>query len=121
MGFDITKVNMYIPQGDTYGHSFLYRDEDDADVVIVLNRYTARLQIREKVSSTSTLYEATTDEADGLTITGATGKVYLEIPAATTAAWTWTKGVYDLEIISEGGAVTKIARGNVKVLAEVTR
>ena len=122
MGFDITKVNMYIPQGVTYGHSFLYRDGDeDENTVVSLNGYTARLQIREKVTSTSTLYEATTDEGDGLTITGAIGKVYLEIPAATTAAWEFTKAVYDLEVISATGKVSRIARGNVKVLPEVTR
>lgn len=120
MGFDITKVTMYIPQGATYGHIFLYRNKDD-DSVIALNGYTARLQIREKVTSTTTLYEATTDEDDGLTITGGTGKVYLEIPAAITAAWTWTKGVFDLEVISEAGKVTRIAQGNVKVSPEVTR
>jgi len=120
MGFDITKVKMYIPQGATYGHGFLYRSEDD-DSIISLNNYTARLQIREKVESTSTLYEATTDADDGLTITGGQGLVYLEIPAAITTAWTWTKGVYDLEIISQSGKVSRIAQGSVKVSPEVTR
>ena len=120
MSFDITKVNLYIPQGATYGHNFLYRNEDD-DSVIALNNYTARLQIRAKVASTDTLYEATTDVDGGLTVTGASGAVYLEIPAATTEAWTWTKGVYDLEIISDSGQVSRIAQGSVKISPEVTR
>lgn len=120
MGFNVTKVNMYIPQGATYGHNFLYRQESDGSI-ISLNGYTARLQIREKATSTTTLYEATTNEGDGLTITGAQGEVYLEIPAATTAAWIWTKAVYDLEIISGTGKVSRIAEGNVKVSPEVTR
>jgi len=120
MSFDITKVNLYIPQGATYGHNFLYRDESD-DSVISLNGYTARLQIREKTSSTTVLYEATTDTGDGITITGDTGSVYLEIPADTTAEWTWTKGVYDLEIISDSGKVSRIAQGSVRVSPEVTR
>jgi hypothetical protein len=120
MGFAVTKVNMYVPQGATYAHNFLYRQESD-ESVISLNGYTARLHIREKVTSPSTLYEASTDDGDGITITGPTGEVYLEIPAATTAAWTWTKAVYDLEIISGAGKVTRIAEGNVKVSPEVTR
>lgn len=120
MGFTTTKVNMYIPQGATYGHKFLYKNESD-DSVIDLTGYTARLHIREKVTSTSTLYEASTDTDDGITITGALGEVYLEIPAATTAAWTFTKAVYDLEIISAADKVSRIAEGNVKVSAEVTR
>jgi len=120
MGFNVTKVNMYIPQGTTYGHNFLYRQESD-DSIIVLSAYTARLHIREKVSSTTTLYEATTDDDDGLTINGSQGEVSLEIPAAITAAWTWTKAVYDLEIVSAFGKVSRIAEGNVKVSLEVTR
>ncbi len=120
MGFSVTKVNMYIPQGATYGHNFLYRQLSD-ESVITLTSYTARLYIREKVTSTTTLYEATTDEDDGLTINASLGKVTLEIPAATTAAWTWTKAVYDLEIISAAGKVTRIVSGNVKVSPEITR
>jgi len=120
MGFDITRVNMYVPQGATYGHSFFYREESD-DSVIALNDFTARLHIRTKVTSTETLYEASTDDGDGITIDGPTGEVYLEIPAATTAGWTWTRGVYDLEIISSSGKVSRIAEGKVKVSPEVTR
>jgi len=120
MGFAVTKVNMYIPQGATYGHKFLYRQESD-ESIISLNGYTARLHIRDKVTSTAALYEASTDEGDGITITGSQGEVYLEIPAAITAAWTWTRAVYDLEIISGIGKVTRIAEGNVKVSPEVTR
>lgn len=118
MGFDVTKVNLYIPQGVTYGHSFLYRQESD-EAVIPLNSYTARLHIRERVTSTSTLYEATTD--DDLTVNGSEGEVELEIPATETASWTWNKAVYDLEIISPDGKVSRIAEGNVKVSPEVTR
>jgi hypothetical protein len=118
MGFSVTKVNLYIPQGATYGHRFLYRQESD-DSIIALNDYTARMHIRDKVTSTSTLFEATTD--DYISITGSQGIVYLEIPADITAAWTWTKGVYDLEVISPAGKVSRIAQGNVKVDPEVTR
>lgn len=118
MGFNVTKVNMYIPQGSTYGHKFLYRQESD-ESIILLSNFTARLHIREKVTSSTTLYEATTE--DDLTINGSQGEVSLEIPAATTAAWTWTKAVYDLEIISALGKVSRIAEGNVKVSPEVTR
>lgn len=118
MGSDVTKVNLYIPQGATYGHKFLYRQESD-DSIITLTSYTARLQMREKVTDTSTLYSATTD--DDITITADQGEVYLEIPAVTTAAWEFTKAVYDLEIVSPTGKVSRIAEGNVRVYPEVTR
>jgi hypothetical protein len=118
MSFNITKVHMYIPQGATYGHSFLFRQESD-DSVISLVGYTAMLHIRKRTNSEDTLFEATTD--DYITITGATGEVYLEIPADVTEAWTFTKGVYDLEIISSEDKVSRIAYGNVYVSQEVTR
>ena len=120
MGFDITKANMYIPQGATYVHVFQYRNRSDGSVVALTN-YTARLSIREKVTSTDVLYEASTDTDDGIEITEPLGEVQLEIPAATTEDWTWKKGVYDLEIISPAGKVTRIAQGTVKVSLEVTR
>lgn len=118
MALEVTKVNMYIPQGSTYGHSFLYRKSSD-ELIINITGFTARLQIRERLASPSAIFEATTD--DYITVTGSIGEVYLEIPAAITEAWTWRTGVYDLEIISGTGAVTRIARGNVKVYPEVTR
>jgi len=117
MGFDITRVDLYIPQGTTYGHTFLYKTSGGD--VIDLSNYTARMQIRETVDGDTALYEGDTD--DDITITGATGSVYLEIPAATTAAWTWTRGVYDLEVVSAAGKVTRIVQGKVRVSPEVTR
>ncbi|MFP4036996.1 MAG: hypothetical protein ACLFUE_05700 [Desulfobacteraceae bacterium] len=71
------------------------------------------------MTSTDTLYEATTD--DDIIITAPQGEVYLEIPAETTAGWTWTRAVYDLEIVSPSGKVSRIAEGNVKIYPEVTR
>jgi len=120
MGLGVTKVNLYVPKGATYGHRFLYRQLSD-ESVIPLNNYTARLQMREKVTSDEILYAATTDDGDGITINGPEGAVLLEIPAAETASWGWAKGVYDLEIISATGKVSRIAEGNVKVFPEVTR
>jgi len=118
MGFDITIVHLYILQGTTYLHDFIYKDAD-TDEVIDLTNYTARMQIRETQPSAATLYEGTTD--DDITIDGAAGKVSLEIPAATTAAWTWVRGSYDLEVVSAAGRVFRIAEGTVRVKPEVTR
>lgn len=112
------KVALTIPQGSTYRHTFYYRDA--AGAVVSLAGYTARLQFRESIDAAAILYEATT--ANGfITINGAAGDVTLEIAAATTAAWTFRAAVYDLEIISSDGKVTRLVKGRVKVDPEVTR
>ena len=63
------------------------------------------------------------------TLTVANGKVVLDtvnmtitltIPAATTAAYAWTSGIYDLKMTSATGVVTTILRGNVTVWDEVS-
>lgn len=118
MSFDITIVHLYVLQGASYLHDFIYKDAD-TDAIIDLTSYTARMQIRETLASATAVYEGTTD--DDITIDGSAGKVSLEIPPATTAAWTWTRGVYDLEVISPEGRVYRIAEGTVRVKQEVTR
>jgi hypothetical protein len=47
-------------------------------------------------------------------------EISLSITAADTATIT-SSGVYDLEIISTGGTVSKVIRGDVTLIPEVTR
>lgn len=111
------RVNLKIPQGSTYKHTFHYRD--DKDVPVPLSGYTGRAQFRDSVDATTTLYDSET--LGDITIDGAKGDVILEIPAATTTAWTFRAAVYDLEIISPASKVTRLVKGRVRVDPEVTR
>lgn len=111
------RENLTIPQGSTYKHTFHYRD--DNDVAIPLSGYTGRIQFRDSVVATTTLYDSTT--LGDITIDGAKGDVILEIPEPTTKAWTFRAAVYDLEIISPASKVTRLVKGRVKVDPEVTR
>jgi hypothetical protein len=46
----------------------------------------------------------------------------ITIPAATTATYDAPLlGVYDLELVSSGGVVTKILKGRLRIDREVTR
>lgn len=85
-----------------------------------LTGYTARMQIRDTVNSTTVLEELTTENG-GITITAATGKIELLLDATETAAIDWFEGVYDLELIAAGGEVDRIISGTVVVSDEVTR
>ncbi|MDK2957814.1 MAG: hypothetical protein PWQ57_3312 [Desulfovibrionales bacterium] len=114
----VKKVKLTIPQGSTYVHTFSYVDSD-GDAVSLLN-FTARMQFRESAAAEAALYEGTTENGH-IVINGPAGSVQLKISAATTAAWTFTYAVYDLEIVSPLGVVTRLVQGSVKVTPEVTR
>lgn len=106
-----------IEQGTTFQFAVTYRDSDG--VLVNLTGYTARMQIRERVSSTTTLLDVST--SDYITLGGAAGTVTVSVPAATTAAMDFTRGVYDLEIESSSGVVTRLLQGDVEFSKEVTR
>ena len=117
--------NFTVEQGATCIREFVWNTNSTAScstasTPVNLTGYTARMQIRETVESSTVLYEASTTNGH-LAITAATGTVKLTIPAATSAAWTWTKGVYDLELTSPTGVVTRLVKGTITVSREVTR
>lgn len=112
------RVDFYVPQGATYIRTWVHTNA--AGVAIDLTGYTARLQIREFQAATTILYEATTENGD-LVLTAASGLVTLKIPAHVTAAWTFSVGAYDLELVAPLGETTKLGWGRVQVRPEVTR
>jgi hypothetical protein len=46
--------------------------------------------------------------------------ITVTLTAVVTAGWTWTTGVYDLEMVSPTGVVTKIYKGTITVTKEAT-
>lgn len=79
---------------------------------------TVKSQVRPRSDSTTVLHEWST--ALG-TATVTTGQVTLIVSAATSSAWTWFDGVYDVELTDGAGKVTRIAGGQIQVSPEVTR
>jgi hypothetical protein len=63
-----------------------------------------------------------TTENAGITLGGAAGTITLSATATVTAALTAPfSGVYDLELVSGGGVVTRLLEGVATVSPEVTR
>lgn len=83
-----------------------------------LSGYTARMAIKDRVGGTVLLSLSTANNRIVLDNTAKT--IRLSIPATDTAAITWTKGVYDLEMVSAGGDVSRLMSGSVSVIKEVT-
>jgi hypothetical protein len=110
------KYNIVCPQGSTYNQQFTYSINE---VPVDLTTYTARMQVREKHTSTSKILDLTT-ENDGIVLGGESGTITVNVSASDTAALVAKDYVYDLELISSS-TVTRLFEGKFLVTAEVTK
>ncbi len=85
--------------------------------------YSARMKIKDKIGGTVL---ASTEAGDSplnvltITLDAANKTITLSIVATATDDFAWTKGVYDLEMVSPTGVVTTILSGKIAVTKEVT-
>jgi hypothetical protein len=116
-----TKPGTYdftIYQGATFLRVLTWKDE--ANALVNLTGYTARMQIRSNKDSADPTVTLTTENG-GIALGGAAGTITLTITATDSAAITESEGVYDLELVSSGGVVTRLLQGAVEINKEVTR
>ena len=86
---------------------------------VSLLNFTARMQIREKLTSDQVLYEATTQNG-GIILDTVNSTISLYISDEDTALLNFTQAVYSLEL-AKGGEVTPFLVGSVSLQREVTR
>lgn len=113
------KLNLKIDQGATFTKVVTWKTGSPA-LPVNLTGCSARMQVRETLEATEKLLELTSENG-GITLGGALGTVALRVEADDTAAFTWSSGVYDLEIEFVGGTVRRLLAGTVTVSPEVTR
>jgi hypothetical protein len=113
--------DMRIDQGATYSVTVTWADSTGTP--ISLSGYSARLQVRRRYADQDAgitpLVSLTS--GSGLTLGGGAGTVAVVISAATTQAIPAGTYVYDLEVESAGGVVTRLIQGPCYVSAEVSR
>lgn len=80
--------------------------------------YTARMNVRNKVGGTLLAEYSTANS--GLAVDNAAKTITLNILATATDDFTFTRAVYDLEMVSPTGVVTPLAEGPFAVTREVT-
>jgi hypothetical protein len=80
---------------------------------------TARMQVREKLDSTETLLELTTENS-GIVVDNTNKTISLFINDTVTAALNFTSAVYSVELIKSGDVIPFIT-GNISLVKEVTR
>lgn len=107
-----------IEQGASFRLQFVWKDS--LGVAVNLTSYTARMQVRQSISSPDTLLELTTENGR-IALGGSAGTVTLTLTPAVTEAFTWRKGKYDLELVAPDASVTRFMQGQITVSREVTR
>jgi hypothetical protein len=118
--------NMTCQQGSTFSRVITIRYPDPNSppgdptyLLYDLTGHQARMQVRRTVDSTTALVTLTTG-GGGITLGGEDGTIEITISAANTALLN-SSGVYDLEIVSGTGVVSRILQGEWRLSPEVTR
>lgn len=106
-------ANLTIDQGSDFSSTITVEDTNSG--VADLTGYTARGQVRKTYTST-TSYDFTAS------VSSATqGQVSIKLTSDVTSTMKAGRYVYDVEIISSAGAVTRVIEGQVEVTPRVTR
>ena len=105
-------------QGATFSRAITWQDSQA--VPVNLTGYTARMQVRDEVDSASAALSLTTENSR-ISLGGTAGTITLLVSAADTAAVAAGEYVYDLELVSGAGTVTRLIQGCFTVDGEVTR
>jgi len=90
---------------------------------IPLTGYTAQMQIRETLDSTSPIFELTSTmvAGSGITINPSDSTILITISATATRQFSFDTAVYSLELTNASGVVTPFLSGNITLVREVTR
>lgn len=114
-----TRHDILVRQGDKFQLNVQAYNTDKT--IKDLTGYSARMQIRPTVASSTVLLEATT--ANGrIAINAPGGIVMVTVGADITAPLNWTVATYDLEVFTADPAnVIRLVEGYASLSREVTR
>lgn len=115
--------NIFCQQGATFTRIIDLEYPDVVDPTIFhpydLTGFKARMQVRRTITSTTPVVELTTENGR-IEIAELEGRILLIMEPSVTSAIT-TSGVYDLEIESLEGVVSRVVQGSFTLSEEVTR
>lgn len=106
-------ANLYIDQGSTFTSTVTVEDVNNN--LVNITDYTARGQIRKSYTA-STATNFTT-----LIIDATNGKFTISLTRTQTGALKAGRYVYDVEVISPAGVVTRVVEGQLTVNPRVTQ
>ena len=111
--------NITIEQGSTYKLALYWKNS--ANNPIPLINYTAKMQIRASTGASVVLLELSSADTEQIQIYEKQGAINLTIGYQQTANLPPSVAVYDLEVMSPDGEVTKLIKGRCRIEGEVTR
>jgi hypothetical protein len=115
--------NIFCEQGTTFTRILELEYPDDIDPTVFhkfdLTNFTARMQVRRTIDTPLPMIELTTENGS-IEILDLDSRIIVRMTDEQTSSLT-SSGVYDLEIISEDGIVSRVIQGNFTLSREVTR
>src|SRR5690606_9176121 len=104
------RFDLEIEQGASFAVTWpVYQNGEPMD----LTGYTVRSHIRRTVDDPVVPHECSTQAANAVADNRG---ITLSVPATVSSAWSWTSGVYDVELVSPDGlTVVRVAEGRVSV------
>ena len=112
--------NFEMNQGSDY--TFPLRLQDSTGEAIQLGGYSARMQVRRTAGACTVVDElSSTSDDPRISIEADEGRMLLRFPNSITEKYPVASLVYDVEIKSQSGEITRILQGTINVSAEVTR
>lgn len=107
--------NITAYQGATFDQQFIWKIDSTP---VNLSTYSARMQVRRDFKSSVVIVELLS--GDEITL-GNAGQIDLYLDADTTANLPGGNYIYDIELESSSGEVTRLLQGEFTVSPEVTR
>lgn len=117
MGCVAGQYDILADQGATFSRNIHWYDPDGTPKNIT--GYSARMQVRQRYVSTSTILSLVSPT--DITLGGSAGTIVVTVSATAMADVSSGDYVYDLEMVSSNGVVTRLLQGSFTVRPEVTR
>lgn len=113
-------IELVIYKGSTFIKAIQWKTGSPA-VPVNLTDCTLRMQMRKTVNDTNVLDTLTTENGKLEISNAVEGKIKIKIEPAVSSAYTFERGVYDLEVVFPDLSVYRIIEGAVTTVPEVTR
>jgi hypothetical protein len=110
------RYNMKVYQGSTFSLAPQWKIYGE---YVDVTGYTAAMDVKNSPTSETTIVVLSTDNGR-ITVGTTNGKFTLSLSAATTTGLAAGQYVYDLEVTSPGGVVTRLLEGGFTVYEGVT-
>lgn len=111
--------NIKAEKGATFSQTYTWKIDSN---LVNLTTYSARMKVRDpkRAPSVNQIVSLTSAAGGGITLGGSAGTITVTIAATTMDNIVAGKYVYDLELESSGGVVTRLLKGSFVVYDEVT-